>query len=147
MQCIVTSRSCLLLGSPRIAGPSDSVTKKSELGHSVSLCLQERVTTPSCFIVVPLHACSMVCLFFVVPSAGYALGASFSGNIRRNIRSGRMFPCAPVSTFTLRDAGRLYWMSRCTGCKVRHGCHRCSSRWTRIQGIPVRWQHHHRCRR
>ena len=112
MQRIVTSPSCLLLGSPSIAGPSDFVTKKSELCHSVSLCLQERVTTPSCFIVVPLYACSMVCIFFVVPSAEYPLGSSFSGNIWRNIRSRRMFPCAPVSTFTLRDAGHLYWMSR-----------------------------------
>ena len=38
-----------------------------------------RVTTPSCFIVVPLYACSMVCLFFVVPSAGYLLWSSFGG--------------------------------------------------------------------
>ena len=81
MQCIVISRSCLLLGSPRITGPSDSVTKKSELCHSVSICLQERVMTPSCFIVVLLYACGMVCLFFVVPPAGYPLGASFLGNI------------------------------------------------------------------
>ena len=37
----------------------------------------------------------------------------------------------------------------CTGCpdwhKVRHSCHCCSSRWMRIQGIPVCWQDHHRC--
>ena len=38
-----------------------------------------RVMTPSCFIVVPLYACSMVCLFFVVPSAGYLLWSSFWG--------------------------------------------------------------------
>ena len=80
MQCIVTSRSCLLLGSPRIAGPSDSVTKKSELCHSVSLSLQERVTTPSCFIVVPLYACSMVCQSFLRSSLCWiSVGGQFFG--------------------------------------------------------------------
>ena len=53
----------------------------------------------------PLFAVSWTLLGDRLPGIGNPSESSFAGHIRRNMRNGRMFPSAPVLTFTFNVAG------------------------------------------
>lgn len=67
---------------------------------------------PYCCIYEPLYAFITVLLGVRPPRAGNPFASNFVGYILLNMRSGIMFPCAPVSTFAFKVAGTCGLSSR-----------------------------------
>ena len=72
-------------------------------------CCRSCMAPSSCHTVVCLGHCMLSAglLGDRLPGIGNPSESSFAGHIRQNMRSGRMFPCAPVSTLTFSVAGTL----------------------------------------